>query len=429
MKSKAIAMLVAFLVLGGSLLMAEGQKEGGAEAAGTQEKVTLTVWDRVAEMETVVDMFNTNMEDAGRPIEASFELIPYDQQVQKFMSSLSAGRAPDIYSLDLVQFPYFVSINAFADITERFNQLPFKDELSQGILQLGKANGRVHALPYELDVSHIMWNKDMFREAGLDPEQPPRTWDELVEYSKALTKDTNGDGNTDQWGFAVLGNSAGSYMFWFMPFVWNNGGSMFDNEGNVTFHSDATEEALQLWHDLVYEHEVAPRSSVQWSSGDRYNAFVSERLAIYMGGNFNITSLQKDAPDLDYGVALMPKGKGEYATFGGGNLIGITNQAEDMDAAWQFMEHAFSREALVEAFAQNMVLIPRPSFYDNKYFNEIPAMSKYGEFLQYAQTPYTQNYNKIYDPVLLYLQGALLNEFEIGEAVKRAHEEIEKLTQ
>jgi multiple sugar transport system substrate-binding protein len=401
----------------------------GIEEDTGEEDVVLRVWDRVSEMGDVVEMFNAKMEREGRNIRAEFELVPYDQQVSKFMAALSAGTAPDVYSIDLVQYPYFTSIGAFADITQQYEELPYREDLPQGILELARRDGKIYGLPYEIDISHILWNKDLFREAGLNPDRPPEDWDQFLDYSKKLTVDKDGDGNIDQWGFAVVGTSGGQYMFWFMPWVWGNDGAMFDDEGNVVFNSPETVETLQFWHDLIYEHEVAPKSSVQWASGDRYNAFIAGRLAMFLGGNFNITSIRQDAPDLEFGVALTPSNRGEKATFGGGNLIGITEQCDHKEAAWEFMEFAFSEDALVEAFGSKYALIPRTDLYDNKYYQEIPQMSLYAEFLTHAKTPFTMSYNEVYDPVLLYLQGTLLDRFGAEEAVQQAHDEIKKLVE
>lgn len=392
-----------------------------------QNQIILRVWDRVPQMEKVVQMFNEKMAKEGKNIRAEFELIPYAQQVPKFMAALAAGKAPDVYSLDLIQYPYFISIGAFRDITDWFNTLPYKDEFPKGLMKLGMKDGRVYAIPYEVDLSVIFWNKDMFKEVGLDPNKPPETWDELIEYAKKLTKDKDNDGVIDQWGFAVGDRYAGGYMFWFMPFVWSNGGRMFDEKGNVVLYSPETVEALQLWYDLVHKYKVAPAASVQWSANDRYNAFVSGRLAIALLGNFNVPNLLKDAPNLNFGVAPIPRGKDGYATFGGGNLIGITTQCKHPEAAWEFVKFALSDEVMIEAFAPNLILLPRSSLYDNKYYNKVPQMKKFGEILKYAITPYTLKYNELYDPVLTYFQGALLGKIGVEEAVKRCHEEIEKI--
>jgi multiple sugar transport system substrate-binding protein len=347
--------------------------------------------------------------------------------VPKFMSSLSAGRAPDLYGLDIVQFPYFISIGAFADITEWAKALPYFEELPQGMIQVGMMNDRIYALPYQIDLSTLLWNKDMFEAAGLDPEQPPKTWYELVKIGQKLTVDKDGDGIIDQWGFNLAGGGAGAYMFWFMPFVWGNGGAMFDNDGNVVLDSPETVQALQFWSDLIHKYKIAPESSVQYGSGDRYNAFVSGRLAMYLGGNFNITSLRKDAPDMEFGVTPIPKNRGGFASFGGGSLLGITSQCENLDAAKEFMAFVYSDEAQIEAYAPDLQLLARPSLYDNKYYNEIPQMEKFGEILGYAKTPYSLKYNEIYDPVLYYFESVFLGKLDAETAVEKCTEEIKEI--
>jgi multiple sugar transport system substrate-binding protein len=347
--------------------------------------------------------------------------------VPKFMASLSAGRAPDLYGLDIVQFPYFISIGAFADITEWAKALPYFEELPQGMIQVGMMNDRIYALPYQIDLSTLLWNKDMFEAAGLDPEQPPKTWYELVKIGQKLTVDKDGDGIIDQWGFNLAGGGAGAYMFWFMPFVWGNGGAMFDNDGNVVLDSPETVQALQFWSDLIHKYKIAPESSVQYGSGDRYNAFVSGRLAMYLGGNFNITSLRKDAPDMEFGVTPIPKNRGGFASFGGGSLLGITSQCENLDAAKEFMAFVYSDEAQIEAYAPDLQLLARPSLYDNKYYNEIPQMEKFGEILGYAKTPYSLKYNEIYDPVLYYFESVFLGKLDAETAVEKCTEEIKEI--
>jgi multiple sugar transport system substrate-binding protein len=216
-------------------------------------------------------------------------------------------------------------------------------------------------------------------------------------------------------------------MFWFMPFVWGNGGSMFDNDGNVTLDSYETVEALQFWHDLIHEYKIAPVSSVQYGSGDRYNAFVSGKLAMYLGGNFNITSLRKDAPNMEFGVTPIPKNRAGFATFGGGSLLGITSQCKEVEAAQEFMAFIYSDEAQIEAYAPNLQLLARPSLYDNKYYNEIPQMAAFADILGYALTPYSTNYNEIYDPVQFYFESVFLDKMDAQTAVEKCTEEIKKI--
>lgn len=416
---KQIATMLLILLIFPLSVFANAEKE--------IQPTVLTVWDRNAEMGGVVDLFNAEMERNDSDIRAKFELIPYEQQVSKFIAALSAGTAPDIYSLDLVQFPYFVSIGAFADIEELYQSMPYKNYLPQGMLPIGAMDGKQYALPYEIDLSVVLYNKTMFKEAGLDPEQPPENWDDFIKAAKLLTLDTDKDGTIDQWGTALVGNDAGSYMFWFMPFVWGNDGEMFNENGEVVFDTPQVVETLQMWHDLIHKHKVAPPSSAQWSGGDRYNAFVAEQLAMCLGGNFNITALKQDAPDLDFGVAFIPSNRGTPATFGGGNMIAITKQSKNYEAASSFIEFAFSEDVLLTNYAPKMALMPRSDLYENTYYKQIPQMMDFARILENARTPFSYKYNQIYDSVLYNLQGALLNKIPIKTAVSQCTAEITKV--
>jgi len=401
--------------------------QGGSETTKTAKPVTLTVWDSNVGIEGVVNKFNDKMKSEGRNVKAIFEQIPYEQQVPKFIASLNAKTAPDIYSLDVVQFPYFISIGAFTDITDVYQSMPYKDSLPKGMLPVGSKDGKIYALPYELDLSSIIYNKDLFREAGLDPENPPQTWDEFTIACRALTKDLNGDGITDQWAFAEVGNSGGAYMFWFMPWIWGNNGRMFDDSGNLVLNSPEVKETLQYWYDLIYKEKVAIETSLNWGSGDRYNAFVAKKIAMYLGGNFNISSLQTDAPDMDFGVCLIPRNKGENTSFAGGNMMGITSQCPNVPEAKEFLKFAYDEDVLVETYAPNLALIPRADLYDNKYYEEIPQMAIFADILAASRTPVSLKYNLIYDPVLYYFQGALLDKIQVDKAVVDCTTEINRL--
>ena len=383
---------------------------GGADKA---DSVELRIWNRNALMEGVVKMFNDQMEAEGKDVRAVFEVIPYDQQVPKFMAALSSNTAPDVYSLDLVQYPYFLEQDAFAPITKQYESLSFKDALPQGNIDVARKDGEVYALPYELDLSTLLVNMDILREAGYD--KPPATWEEYIEIGMAVTKDTDGDGNIDQWGSHLL-NSAGGNMFWGLPYLWGNGGAMIGPGEKVTYDSKATREVYQLWYDMVHTYKMAPESSIQ-SDFNAYNMFISGKLVMYHGGNFNLTSLRTDAPEIDYEIVPIPSNTGRHYTFGGGNLIGITSQSKDFDAAWGFIEYALSEEPLVEVYAKDYGLLPRTDLFDNKYYRELPRMMAFVDILPMAKTPISKNYNKIYDPLLYYINSSIRGELSVDEAV------------
>jgi len=397
--------------------------------SGTAAAQTIVVWDREAQTEQVVALFNEKMKAEGSNKRAEFQLIPYEQQTQLFLAALSAGTAPDVISLDIVLHPYFNSIGAFLDLTDRINALPYRSALPEGMLHLGEADGRYYGIPYTVDLSCLVWNKELFREAGLDPERPPQTWDELIEYAQLLTKDFDGDGETDQYGFAIVGSSAGWQMFGFMPVVWSYGGRLLNDDGTeVLIDSPEAIEALQMWVDLIHKYEVAPKNAATWQYSDVYNAFVTERVAMMLSGNYNIITFKQDAPHLDFGITFIPRSAhGQHASFSGGNLMAITSTTKEPDLAWEFVEFAMSEDVQVEIWAREGALPVRTDLFDNKYFAQEPKFAVFADILKVARAPYSTKYNELYAPMLTAMQRAMMGEISPEQAYQEAAQEMRRV--
>jgi multiple sugar transport system substrate-binding protein len=397
--------------------------------SGTAAAQTIVVWDREAQTEQVVALFNEKMKAEGSNKRAEFQLIPYEQQTQLFLAALSAGTAPDVISLDIVLHPYFNSIGAFLDLTDRINALPYRSALPEGMLHLGEADGRYYGIPYTVDLSCLVWNKELFREAGLDPERPPQTWDELIEYAQLLTKDFDGDGETDQYGFAIVGSSAGWQMFGFMPVVWSYGGRLLNDDGTeVLIDSPEAIEALQMWVDLIHKYEVAPKNAATWQYSDVYNAFVTERVAMMLSGNYNIITFKQDAPHLDFGITFIPRSAhGQHASFSGGNLMAITSTTKEPDLAWEFVEFAMSEDVQVEIWAREGALPVRTDLFDNEYFAQEPKFAVFADILKVARAPYSTKYNELYAPMLTAMQRAMMGEISPEQAYQEAAQEMRRV--
>lgn len=192
---------------------------------GGEEKEVLTVWVRdttAAAAIAAAENYNKIQDKVT---------VNVVQQVNKeianqFTLALSANEAPDVISLDCTKIPYYAANGAFVDISDRFDALDFKDQFSAGMVKSGQVDGKTYAVPFSPDVSVLLYNKEHYREAGLDTETPPTTWDELIDYSQKLTKD-------GRYGYVYAGAHSGAYMFTFMPYVWNNGGQFLSEDGKT----------------------------------------------------------------------------------------------------------------------------------------------------------------------------------------------------
>jgi multiple sugar transport system substrate-binding protein len=128
--------------------------------------------------------------------------VPWVGMLDKFMLAARTGDLPDVMCTEsfLGWTQLFASYGHMMDLTDLMEEVG-KDMFFPGVLEGQIFEGRYYSIPYRNSTRALVYNKDMFKAAGLDPDKPPQTWAQLREYALKLTKDTNGDGITDQWGF------------------------------------------------------------------------------------------------------------------------------------------------------------------------------------------------------------------------------------
>lgn len=151
--------------------------------AGTD---TLTIWTRTdgePYMRDLAEKFAAERE--GLKVEVT--ALPNSDVQTKLGQAISAGDTPDVVAIDVVKAPYFISVNAFQDLTDQIAGLSYADSLLEGQLDAGTFEGRQYVMPFTADSSALFYNKDLFAKAGLDPEQAPETWDEFVAAANAVS--------------------------------------------------------------------------------------------------------------------------------------------------------------------------------------------------------------------------------------------------
>lgn len=391
------------------------------EAKNSEGKKEITIWVREqldAPIKAVVEQYNQQSED----VEVKATVYPDKEFADQLTLALSSGTAPDIVSLDDVFAPYYESIDALADITEEFNELEYKDQFSEGMLELGQYEGKQYAIPFAPDVSVLLYNKDHFKEVGLDESKGPETWAELTEYAQKLT--TN-----DRYGYTYAGGEGGSQMFTFMPYVWGNGGDILDDAGKKSL-LDMPEsiEALDFYDKLTNEYKVTPPGAATYSWSESQDAFLTGKASMAVLGAGQVYDFITNHPELNFGVSLIPMNEGkEHSSFCGGDNIAITKQSENKEEAWDFIQFALSEEAQVEVFAKNGLLPARLDMFENQYFEENPEFKVMGQALECATAPYTVKYNELYQPILTATQNCLLGDMSAEEAFTKGAEEITKI--
>lgn len=249
----------------------------------------------------------------------------YDDTRVRALSALNSGEP--------AQLAVMFSIDAY-DLIEQELILPFESIISDedgqawldsfypALMANGEIEGQTWGIPFQRSTIVAYYNKDKFREAGLDPESPPATWDEMVEMGKALTSDGN---------YGLMIPSTG-YPYWmFQALAIQNGKELMSADGLTTYFDDeAVVEALEFWKSLSTEHEIMPTGTVEW--GTLRQAFLEGQTAMMWHSTGNLTAV-KDSASFDFGVAELPANVRAGSPTGGGNFYVFEDTTDEERAA------------------------------------------------------------------------------------------------
>ncbi|SDF96793.1 ABC transporter substrate-binding protein [Alloyangia pacifica] len=157
--------------------------------------------------------------------------------------------------------------------------------------------GEQWGVPVAFSTKAFYWNKDLFKEAGLDPETPPKTWAEVIDAAKAVTE------NTDSAGFGLVAKTFDNTMHQFLHWVYTNNGQVVDDEGNIVLNSPQNLEALEAYKTLVPYSEEGPTAYEQ----NEVRAIFLDGGVSMMHASISAVSRLQDT-DIDWGVANLPLG-------------------------------------------------------------------------------------------------------------------------
>ncbi|MHB1294219.1 MAG: extracellular solute-binding protein [Anaerolineae bacterium] len=281
--------------------------------------------------------------DAGLGIVAKWEAGEYDENT-KTMAALAAGNPPPVSYLGRWQHGDLATRNAIYALDERvdgsstFKWTDIWDRLQMESLMWGKK----WVIPYTTDTRALFYNKQVLRDAGLDPEQPPKTWPELQEMAVKITA-YDDSGRIDRIGFTpTFGNPPVHVMFWTM--LWCMGGSVEDDEMTKVTLMEKGPEAMKFLKDLMdaqggYESAGAFTKALTLAEG--IDAFSAGRVGLAMNGQWVFKNYQKYSPDLEYSFVEGPVFP-EYniiANYDGGGGWYFFKEGEGTDTAWKFVEY------------------------------------------------------------------------------------------
>ena len=281
---------------------------------------------------------------------------------QKLMTAIVGKVPPDVIHQDRFTIGDWASRDTFRpldDLITRDRDKPDgirQEEFYRACWAEASYKGKVYAVPYNTDDRGLYYNRKLFREAGLDPDKPPRTWDELLACAKKLTKYRK-DGGFERIGFIPnFGNS------WLYLYSWQNGGEFMSPDGRTcTMNNRRSVEALEYMVS-VYDALKGVDAINSFSSGFKANEldpFLTGLVAMKIDGNWFTNNIARYAPDVDFAAAPAPvpraryegkppfAGQPKFITWSGGFSLAIPRGAKHVEESWQFVKWMVSEEGQV----------------------------------------------------------------------------------
>jgi len=349
------------------------------------EKVEITYWQYFYEtkkdtIDVLIDLFEKENPD----IIVNQVTFPYEDYNVKVAASVPAGVGPNVVNLYYGWLPLYINADYLQALPEdAFNpQMIEKDFFP--LVSAAKVDGKYYALPTAVRSLALIWNKDLFKKAGLDPEIPPQTLDELVEYAQKLTIYDKA-GNLVEEGLTA--ELRGQLHHWVREILIRQfGGKPYsDDNRKVTYNDQSGYDALTFFTDLTEKYKVGQTGFLT----DDVTAFKAGKAAMTIDGSFRIGTLDK-LENLDYGIAEVPSHNGIKSNFASFWANGITSftEGKQLEASIKFLKFLTS-DSTMELWLKNIGELPaKPSVaFKEENIND----PKYGPFikgLEYAHATY-----------------------------------------
>jgi multiple sugar transport system substrate-binding protein len=254
-------------------------------------------------------------------------------------------------------------------------------------------DGKKYGMPFIADLSVWMWNKKLFKQAGLDPEKGPASLEEFAADARAVAKLGNGISGTF-WG----GSCGGCEVFTWFPIAWADGADIMNKDGTESHaNSDEWKSIFKIFHDLAADG-TALMPDTKTEQGPTWTSYFGKGKIGVMPMPASLAGLATaDLPDEDIGVTPIAGVKGGQATFIGGDAIGISRDSKLADAAWNFLAWIQSDEAQVEVVGKIGGVLTRSDLANNKYSAKDPRLVLFNSVAAKGQTPLAKNFGATFN--------------------------------
>lgn len=396
-------------------LFARGEGETQEQQQQRQQPQNIDMWAYVPEDNPALDPYVNRFNDSQNQVQIDRRFIPFAEFKRQLTVAVSSGNPPDIALVDNPDYASFAEAGAFAPLDQRIRNWQWSGEdFYPGPWQSARWNDTQYGLPFETNTLVLFYNAEMFEAAGLDPDNPPETWEELTNYARQLTTE-------ERYGISISAVASEEGTFQWLPFLQQNGGSIRDLD------SDAAIEALNLWVNWIEQGYVSEEvvNFTQWA-GVRPQ-FTNERAAMMINGPWVVGPMRNNVPDLEWRVATLPYSEQQASAMGGANLGLMADQ--NVDAGWQFVEWLYQPDRIAQFWNDfgSLPIIPEIG-QEAEFWQGDPVFETFLAQMEYARPrgPHPQ-WPQISEAIYTAMQEALTGQASAEEALTEAANTVDDI--
>jgi len=380
-------------------------------------EVTLAGWGASPEEQELLQQVLDEFQAKNPDVKVKYEVIA-DRYMDVIKTRLIGGEAPDVFYLDAFEAPALIAENVLEPldgyVTPDFDLGDFEEPMLNAFKG---TDGQIYGFPKDYSTLALFYNKKLFAEAGID--NPPATWEELLEISKKLTK-RNGN-QVEVYGLGQAPELA-RQMFMILAY----GGRVVDEEGYAAFATPEAEKGLAL---VVDQHLVDKTAAQPTDVGAGWGGemFGQQKAAMVIEGNWAIPFLQNTFPDLDFATAEVPTVNGKKGTMAFTVAYVMNKASKNKEAAWKLLSYLTGKEGMKTWTSKGFALPTRKSVAAELGYDKDPLRGALVAGAPYA-TPWQagptlpivmNNFNNLF-------VSAYMGDMPLSEALKQAQETANK---
>jgi ABC-type glycerol-3-phosphate transport system substrate-binding protein len=391
----------------------EGTTQSMAPSAVAHKPVTISVGVlRPGATQEAVDALNLQIDEfTAKYPWITVKSEEYNWTAPTFTAMLAAGTLPDVFTIPFTDGKGLIAQHQIVNIDARVRALPYVDKFNKSVLVNGQdSDGKIWAVPIAAYGMSLTYNRTLFTQAGLDPDKPPTTWDEVKADAKIIADKTHQAGfaematqNTGGWQLTTLTYALGGRM--------ETVGS--DGKVTATVNNAATKQGLRWLHDLRWT-DNSMGSTFDYAWGTINQAFAAGQIGMFTGGSDLYTAMvqNNNLKAADYGVATIPLASDSSAgVLGGGTLaaVNVLTTEDQRDAAVDWIDFYYMNKLLTQdgAVADAKALkannqpvgVPALPIFDKATYDQSQAWIK--DYINVPTAQMTAFTSKIFDQQLI----------------------------